>query len=80
MWCYSVPNLQFYLLSARLDKFGSELHSDGGVVIELELFLQELEEDARLPDACLRYAHVLVSPITMYLNKYEYELISIKTL
>ena len=43
---YSVPNLQFYLLSTCLDQFGAELHSNCGVMIELELLLQELEQDA----------------------------------
>lgn len=29
-----------------MDDFGAELYTDGGVVIELELFLEELQEHA----------------------------------
>ena len=48
---YCIPNLEFDLLAAGLDDFGPELHSDGGVVVELELLFQELQQDARLAHA-----------------------------
>lgn len=43
---YCVPYLQFYLLWLYWDELRTELDSDGGVVVEFELFLHKLEQNA----------------------------------
>lgn len=48
---YCIPDLEFDLFATGCDDFGTEFHADGGVMIELEFFLQELQQDARFPDA-----------------------------
>lgn len=67
-WSYRIPNLQFNLFIIGSNNFGPELDPDGSVMVELELLLQELEQDAGLPDAWI-FTIVLVSPITISLNR-----------
>jgi hypothetical protein len=50
------------------DDFGAELYANCGVMVELELPLQELQQHAALAHALLDPT-VLVSPITISLNR-----------
>lgn len=48
---YGIPNLKFNVFWASLNDFRAELNTDGRVMIELELFLKELQKHAGLSDA-----------------------------
>ncbi len=66
---YCVPDLQLDGLVGRRDDFRAELDADGGVVIKLELFLQELQQHAAFAHTFLIRWYVLVSPMIMYLKR-----------
>jgi len=48
---YSVPYLKFDSVRSKVDYFWTELDSDGGIMVELELFLYEVEKNAALTNA-----------------------------
>jgi hypothetical protein len=67
---YCVPDLQFDGFFADGDHFSSELDSDGHLVLLPEAMIDELKQQARLPDALVE-SEIPVSPMMMNLNMYE---------
>ena len=65
---YCVPDLQLDRPLRDGDDLGPKLNTDGGVMVELELFLEELQQHATFANACIGRV-VLVSPMTMSLNR-----------
>lgn len=50
---YCVPYLQLDRPLRDGDDLGSELNTDGGVMVELELFLEELQQHATFANTCI---------------------------
>ena len=69
MKLYCIPDLEFDGFTVVLDEFGAELDSNSGIMIELEFFFEELKEDAGFANTWEYRKMLLVSPMTMYLNK-----------
>jgi hypothetical protein len=60
--------LQFDLFSTGLDNFGAKLNTNGGIMIEFEFFLEELEQNAGFSYTWVEI-RIHVSPITMNLKR-----------
>ena len=52
---YCVPDLEFYWFATHMDYFGTELDTYCCVMVEFELFLEELKKDATFTNTYLRY-------------------------
>lgn len=50
---YCVPDLQLDRSLRDGDDLGSELNTDGGVMVELELFLEELQQHTAFANTCI---------------------------
>jgi len=51
---YGVPDLELDVALPHPNNLRTELHTDGAVVVELELLLEELQQQAALADAYVR--------------------------
>ena len=67
--------MQFDRLLADGDHLGSELDSDGDLVLLPEAVVDELQEKAGLSDTSNHIDSIPVSPIMMNLNMYEKDIL-----
>lgn len=72
---YCIPYLQFYVILVNLDRLRTKLHTDGDLMLIPIALIGILEEEARFSDACVR-ALLPESPMMMYLNRKEYDIVS----